>query len=262
MRILHRFAVDPRIDHLAQWLRQNGFSKQLGDLVLEIDQDDLRYRELVRDFQTGLSLITSRVVFEKSEVINAKHATMYVRWMNGYPQPEDGFGYLEASYDLTDYCAECGVGARQVSPIMVRREPIWKQRMFMGINWLPDVVIVRLDVFESVFRPYCSEGFPLLTFRDRQPIESAVQLSNLPSIEIDTTELVGITCARCARIRYNFDILNFEPSPKRRVEGIAISDIWFGTGASAFRKVYVGQSLLEKLIDCRDRSLVLTPCAG
>lgn len=40
--------------------------------------------------------------FSTSEIAAASWLALTSEWHHGYPQPEDDFGYLQATYDLTD----------------------------------------------------------------------------------------------------------------------------------------------------------------
>lgn len=70
----------------------------------------------------------------------------------GYPQPQNGLGYIEKTYDSSNACLTCNVALRQKNEFRFRSEPKAPQNQFLGLNWVFDQIFVRQivkDVFEQ-----------------------------------------------------------------------------------------------------------------
>jgi len=135
MKIGHRYANRSDSD----------FFKALASLQLEIEGSDgmsiLRITEdhelwpAVRELGERYCPIHQTFnEFTKAEIRRAEWLMLGSTGHFGYPQPEDGFGYLEATYDTTHYCRRCGIGAVQKAPFRFRAEPKAAHSQFMQLN--------------------------------------------------------------------------------------------------------------------------------
>lgn len=68
---------------------------------------------LFREWDVG-DFVSTR--FSADEVSAAKWLELVPEWHHGYPQPEQDFGFLATTYDLADWCAECGMGSSRRRP--------------------------------------------------------------------------------------------------------------------------------------------------
>lgn len=82
--------------------------------------------------------------YEKSDIDNAKWFIISTGEYQ-YPQPESGFGYLEATFNLDDYCALCGIGKNQKAPFRLKSEPKQYNNQFWGLHWEYESVFVRQE---------------------------------------------------------------------------------------------------------------------
>ncbi len=57
-------------------------------------------------------------------------------------------GYLEMTYDLSDYCRSCGIEKKQNNPFRFKNEP--KKSDIFGLNWVFDEFFVSHDVKEKL----------------------------------------------------------------------------------------------------------------
>jgi hypothetical protein len=69
---------------------------------------------------------------------------------SGYPQPDGDFGYLDATYDLSDACPTCGVGKKQENPFRFKSEPKARRRHFLGLNWVFDQIFIQDEIKEKI----------------------------------------------------------------------------------------------------------------
>jgi hypothetical protein len=95
-----------------------------------------------------------RTEFSNAEIESAEWLRMRGEWHHGYPLPREELGYLIATYDLSEYCMECGVGAKQVAPFRMRGEPKWGRRGILQLNWVFGEYFVKPSVWRDVFEPH------------------------------------------------------------------------------------------------------------
>src|SRR5437867_7763020 len=86
----------------------------------EVDEDHPHWsklRTLLQEWNAGDHVTTK---FSKDELEAARWLELGA-WHHGYPQPdEDVFGYREATYDLAEWCEQCGMGMKQKAPFQMR----------------------------------------------------------------------------------------------------------------------------------------------
>lgn len=187
-------------------------------------------------------------------------------WAHGYPMPDLDFGYLEATYDLSDYCEKCGIGARQVAPFRMKREPKWGKKHIMSLEWVYDELFVPPEVWEHTFRPFGIGCRPVLHHRSGNQLETVVQLditataaSALKMPADQATEF----CATCGRTKYQpiqrgpFPGFDTEPT-----DAMLKTQEWFGSGAEARHPVVVSASVFRTMREHQIKGAVFTPCAS
>src|SRR5262245_17077345 len=101
--------------------------------------------------QWGVSEGSVRTEFSWEEIDAASWLDLGPAWHHGYPQPDDDFGYREVTYDLTDFCEQCGAGMEQNAPFRMKREPRWGRNGILQLNWVFDEFFVTPDVWTRVF---------------------------------------------------------------------------------------------------------------
>ena len=202
--------------------------------------------------------------FTKDEIARARWSTLQSDWHYGYPLPRvDEFGYLEATYDLTEYCPACGMGLRQKAPFQIVGEPKWRGRGLLSLNWVFDELFVKPEVWATIFQPYGVRSRPVLNRRGLE-LETIVQLAVEESVALDTTTLVPETCPRCRRVKYRgvsrgpLPPLVGEPSGH-----MARTAESFGAGGAAANYFpLVSQSLARALLAANVKGALLQPVAS
>jgi hypothetical protein len=182
-------------------------------------------------------------------------------WYHGYPMPDEGFEYLGATYDLSDYCKECGAGAVQRAPFRLRAEPRWGRRSILQLNWVFDEYFVRPELYEAVFRPLGIGAHQALHYRSLEPLETVVQVdaggpeANL-LLPIAPTEV----CAQCGRLKY-LPLRKTQPVLREDMIGMHIvrSRQLFGSGGAADRAVLVSQELYQRIKESKARGVSFAP---
>src|SRR6267154_2692942 len=59
-------------------------------------------------------------------------------FQSGIPRTHEKMGYLAATFDLTEFCRNCGVGKKQIAPFQMRKDPGLKSTSMMQLNWVFD----------------------------------------------------------------------------------------------------------------------------
>ncbi len=226
--------------------------------ITEDDEAWPRVRELIAkhkcvDFES--------TKFTKKEIGTAPNADVTPSWHHGYPQPEDDFGYLEATFDLSDHCRACGIGKRQIAPFRFKKEPAWGKRSVLQLNWVFDEYFTTPETWDAVFRPRGIESMPVVHHRKSHELSTVVQLA-VP----DRVDLVGIeaypseVCEKCGRRKYLPIRLGFFPSPEPSTCALAKSNQYFGSGGSAFNSVIADNAMVNVVLEAKLKGVSFWPC--
>jgi len=100
----------------------------------------------------------------------------------GYPQPEDNFGYLTQTYDMSNACPTCHIGLKQANEFRFRSEPKAKNSYFIGLNWVFDQIFVRPPV-EEVFT---NEGVTGIIFSTPVINKTGKSMETIKQLHVDT----------------------------------------------------------------------------
>jgi rRNA maturation protein Nop10 len=204
-----------------------------------------------------------RTEFSASERANATYLKVAPAWHHGYPQPEDDFGYLQATYDLKDYCPTCGIGKKQVAPFRIKGEPKWGKRHVLQLNWVFDEYLVLPSVWEEVF---CPVGIGRLAVEDHQAGE---QLRTVVQLEIKATaksklsmddKYLSEICRSCGRTKFLPISRGFFPAfatdPSFQV---CRTQEYFGSGASAWNAIVVSNAMYKNFQDHKLSGVTFVP---
>lgn len=202
--------------------------------------------------------------FEDAELDEADYLEFAVDWHNGYPQPESAFGYLDATFDLSDYCQSCGIGKVQSGPYRLRGEPRWGTRHMMAINWDFDAVFCRPEVWRAVFAPLGIDTWSVLHHRTSEPLETVVQLrletSERASLDVAFDE--SETCVSCHRVKYSPQRLGFfAPLLGAEDRPMFLASEWFGSGGEARHPVIASQAVRQAMLTASLKPLFFSPLA-
>jgi hypothetical protein len=260
MRIIHHVSVSntPEIRHE---LADLGIVAELGVLAaFNVDEADEQWPRVQEWIARRRPLDVVETDFSKKEISEASWLALVPQWHQGYPQPnENEFGYLRATYDLANWCDECGVGAVQRAPFMFKGEPKWSRNSVLQLNWVFDEYFVRPETFADVFRSHGVDSRPVLD-PNGKALKTVVQLVSGEEVNIETTNLDGRACAKCGRVKYlpavrgKFPALSQQPSTK-----FVKTTAYFGSGASAHNGVLVPQAIAAALIERNVRGVGFQP---
>ena len=234
-----------------------------GDPLLTFDVDEQhpnwpKLRDLFE--QWGVSDFL-RTEFTKRE-IDAARWLQIGAWHHGYPQPDDDvFGYRQATYDLTYWCEECGIGMSQKAPFQMKGEPKWGRNSIMQLLWVYGELFVTPDVWSRVFRP---AGVACRSVMNRKGVElkTVVQLVIEATARIVTDGLAAERCEQCGRTKYLPVVRGPFPALRDVPAGaIARTAEYFGSGGQADQRVLVSQDLARALAEGGVRGASLKPVA-
>lgn len=270
MRIIHRFAfrLSPqRREELVSLGVQPEAGVEMpggGDpfVAVLVPEDQENWSRLKAKFDLWQVRGSVSTEFSKAEIRAARWVELEPEWHHGYPQPrEDEFGYLKATYDLSDYCPECGTGKAQKAPFQMKGEPKWGRRGILQLNWVFDEYFVTPEVWASAFEPQ-GVGCRAVLNRKHVELKTVVQLVVEEWVGIDVTDLPSQTCGRCRRVKYLPHTRGFFPPLVNEPTAAMVktSEI-FGDGASAHHAVLISQDIARALTTERIKGASLKPVA-
>lgn len=206
-----------------------------------------------------------RTEFSESERGAASYLQV-LAGLQGYPQPESAFRYLNETYDLTNYCQRCGIGAKQASSFRMKGEPKWGKNHVFQLNWVCDEFFVQPKIWENVFEPLGIGHLSVLDHRTGSKLATVVQLqSNSISdsaILIDGTCPTEV-CLECGRKKFHPIVRGFFPA----FEGaqsfhFGRTQEFFGSGGSGWRATVMSQVLYQAIRAHKVAGFIFHPLSG
>src|SRR5262249_30101958 len=124
VHIRHRISINAT-GHDREVLARLGVLVGTGLVTFEIDESDSAWPRISEwaTRRSALDMVSSH--FSPEEIAEAEWLGMDPRWHWSYPQPEDDFGFRSVTYDLSQYCSTCGIGAVQKAAFRMKSEPRW-----------------------------------------------------------------------------------------------------------------------------------------
>lgn len=271
MRVMHRIAFRPtplqhrELEALGVVVAYPERTTLPGDALpfaaFDVSEDYPNWPRLRGLFQQwGVSDFPS-TVFSTEEIEAARWLSVGA-WHHGYPQPRElDFGYLDATYNLADYCAGCGIGKRQKAPFQMKGEPKWGRRGILQLNWVFDEYFVTPDVWATAFKPHGIGCRPVLNTKGVQ-LKTVVQLTTEQHVNVDVNGLPCETCPKCGRVKYLPHTRGFFPRFVVEPGGAMVkTNEYFGSGASAHHSVIVSQAVVQSLNRAGVRGASFKPLA-
>jgi len=271
MRVIHRFAFRLSAER-RQELVSLGVHPEAGVampgggdpfVAVLVPEDHENWPRLKAKFDLWQVRGSVATEFSKAEIRAARWVELEPAWHYGYPQPrEDEFGYLEATYDLSEYCPECGTGKVQKAPFQMKGEPKWGRRSILQLNWVFDEYFVTPDVWESVFQPHGVRCRPVLN-RKHAELKTVVQLVVEEQVGIDVGGLASQTCGRCGRVKYLPHTGGFFPPLVNEPSAAMVkTNKVFGDGASAQHAVIISQDIVRAMTNEKVKGASFKPVDG
>lgn len=253
MQIVYKYYGDWTKEQV-KTMKGFGIDLEKGYDNFEIFEGELH--EKIKPYLIEWNYFSDRSVgtlYDKKEEDEAAFLSFVDNWTNGYPQPEDEWITCKGiTYDLEQYCVECGIGLHQNAPFRLKKAPSWKKRQMFSLEWIYDELFVRKETYETLFKPLGIETWPVLLHRDGSVIEDTLQLK-LPTsdIALDMTGQRFEKCHVCDRVKYIPQFAGYFPDfadggkPKYP---ICKSQEYMGSGHAADKWILVSQEFRQQLI--------------
>ena len=193
--------------------------------------------------------------YEKTDIINAEWFIVNTGEYQ-YPQPEEDNGYLNATFNLDNYCLLCGIGKVQNAPYRLRTEPKQHNNQFWGLNREFEAIFVRQEAKHILEREKVKGirfSNPIL-HKKNLPIDGFYQLhiDTILNIGFDSYNAKTITCKInneenlnvdpgslcCGRVKFHHPEIGgylFNAGIFDKSLDIVESKEYFGSGGSANR---------------------------
>lgn len=259
MKVVYRIALvyESNLDLMAA-LRRAGVSVPDaepvdGVFVAEIAEDDPRLPDILAIPRLDA---VPRTLFSEGDLASSDFVVLDSQWMNGYPEPSNDGGWRNATFDLSEYCGECGIGLKQNAPFRLRHAPKWGRRSIFQLNWIGDQHFVPPDVWKSHFEPFGIGCRPVIHHKSGKNLDNVVQLE-VPStapLDMEDPRLYDVRaqrCTTCGRLRYDYILRGYAPRPLVAEAHMFQSAQYFGTGHKADHYTYVSSKLYRGISNLR-----------
>ena len=239
IKIMNSFDLFPKQGHTAIQIEEEKYNTIRKYIVNWKGSDGIRYPEFTKQER-------------KESLISVKDGGHE----HGYPMPDMNFGYRELTYDLSNYCPSCGIGFKQKDAFRLKSVPPVGKKQIFGLGWVFDEYFVERKIYEDIFKPLGIECREVLKYKKETPFENTVQLV-LPETD-EKLNLEGYpteSCSKCGRTKYQAMPQGFYPMYKNIIAPIFKSYDYFGSGASAFKRIFLTKELRDKLVDLKIEKL-------
>lgn len=154
----------------------------------------------VDEIQRGLHAVDAvETKFLEADLEAADWLEILPEWQCGYPGPRsDEFGYKQHTYDLSDYCPDCGIGLEQRRAFAFEREPKWGSQSLLQLNWIFDEIFATPELWRSVFEPLGVQAIPVENTVGGT-LDSVVQLAISGRIGLKVVPQERTICLTCRR---------------------------------------------------------------
>jgi hypothetical protein len=267
MEIIHHYGMKISTDREVQAFFDLGINLERGPqglpgssiVGLDISESHPRWAEVFSLVEKFKITDFVRTEFSKDELDAARVLCVLASLQRGYPAPADHFGYLGETYDLSEYCPQCGVGLRQVRPFRIKSIAALK-RAVLQLNWVFDEFFVSREVWAHTFQPFGIGHWPVLSDKTGVEVESVVQLRISHHSELSTKSADAIRCSFCNRPKAPLVLRGFAPRPMDIPAPVFKSADYFGSGAGAFQRVFITHPVYESVRKNQLRGFVFYPC--
>lgn len=227
-------------------------------LVMDIYESDPHWKFIGKCVEEHKLLCLSRACFSKQEVEESKWLRVRSMWLNGYPQPEDGFNYETITYTRKNYCTECGSGLIQTDAFRLKKAPKWGRRHFMMLNWVSDELFVN-EIAKAVLEREKITGISFKEVKNKKGdeiYEGVYQLviTNLlePGCIAEKSSLHEVLlCPKCGVKKFHANgkgKIAFRRSIFDSAPDIVKTGDLFGWGHAAPREIIVRQNVYQTIM--------------
>ena len=272
MRLVHQINLRAEAKHVKQFASA-GFQIEIGIQAIKVYDDDQRWPALKAIVRNLDASVYSGTEFDDVDRASSSYLKMATA-PRGYPQPEKAYAYLRKTFDDANGCPGgdlerfaggviqgCGVNYRQKAPFRIRKVPNLDRLKIFGINWVHEVVFVRRDVYESVFKPRGIGFWPVIQHSTNLEIDNLVQLRIDIEVDVDVQGLSFEECQFCGTRKYMANRIGPYPAPEPTDAAMFMSRQYFGIGFAANRHVMVSNELYREITELKLKGASFVPCA-
>lgn len=268
MKIIHHFGLKVSSTADARLFAELGIHLDLGSESVpgfgvtgfEISEDDPNWTDVHRLAQDYKITEFVKTEFAEHENRSASVLCMLASLQKGFPSDGNFLEFLGKTYDLANYCLHCGAGGVQANPFRIKSVRDLKRTVWQ-LNWLFDEFLVARETWTSVFKPFGVECLPVLFDQTGDEVGSVVQLQIAHETDLAPGDLVAVECLHCGRKKSPLSLRGFSPSPVAIPAPLFKSTNLFGTGANAFRRVFVSSELFSEIQRWGLRGIDFYPCS-
>lgn len=254
MQVIHRVSISAT-PQIRKELADLGVAVGEGFVTFEVDESSPEWTAIASWIARRSAVDVVSTKFATSELNAAAWFAWAPTWHCGYPQPEDE--YLEVTYDVSAYCAACGVGAVQRAPFRMKGEPRWGRNEILQLNWVFGEYFATPALWRRAFEPAGVRSRAVLDAGGAKELSSVVQLVVSDEVDVETAGLTFDTCSRCHRQKFHPQARGFFPAVLAEPgERIVRTRQWFGSGASAYQVVLAARSWVRALKGVRGVTFV------
>lgn len=259
MKNIHRITlnVDKKIKHQ---LNELEIDVEIGFDAFKIDEASNVWEKLkllMKNWDVGDTIYTK---FSKSELKKADFLAMLPSWHCGYPMPDDDFGYLQTSYDLSNYSEESGIGAIQNSSLRMKNKPKWGKKHITQLHWIYDIYFVKLEVYEEIFKPLNIKSMPVIEHKTNNYFDDFVQIIPQKEVSLNLSEYPYQKYETSEMLKYLPITHGFFPSLKESsANHYNITKEYFGSGASANKAIIISNDLYTSIIKNKLKGVSFVP---
>jgi hypothetical protein len=260
LKIVHNITLNAGKEEIDEF-EKIGLVLTKGLTTFGIEESDPRWRKielLVSRFQAADSPVTS---FSEQELSDSKFLGLVPEWLAGYPQPADDFGYLKCTFDLSEYCAVCGIGKRQHAPFRLKKAPSWGRRSLMQLNWIFDEFFATGEVWEQVFRPLGIGKRDVVLHKTGEIIPNVVQLEIKDARSL-TWHSESTVCTACGRRKFSPIARGHYPLPTEQGFVMGKSRESFGSGGDAHQLVLISEEIFRRMREAQLKGAATVACAA
>lgn len=265
---IHRVSFSPSLrSEIGPVLDSLGLDYDESWLVFDIQEGTAGWPEVSQLMKRYLGQTGCSSTFDDETLREASWLAILAGKPLGYPLPTEDFAYLELSYDLSDYCRNCGIGWMQVAPLRISQDSVPDDADIFGLFWEVSEVFVKKAIWFSVFAPLGVRCWEVVCDETGEPFDSVVQLRVGSESQVDLEieeDWPREECPDCRRVKLHpGELWRYHDIRRERTAGpVARTTEWFGSGGSGWQRILIKQDLCHRLLDARVQEVFLRPTYG
>ena len=269
MKIVNHFGLRVDTEQERREFEQVGLSLPGGVEIpgggvitsFDIEEDDPRWEKVVALATRFSATHTVRTDFSDPELDASVFLGLLACSNRGYPEPHEKMGYLAATFDLTEFCRNCGVGKKQIAPFQMRKDPGLKSTSMMQLNWVFDEFFTSPEAWAAVFKPEGIKARPVVLEKTGAEIPTVVQLDIQDAVDLDVKDAPFEDCGACGRRKHRYVLRGPYPKPIDAGEkAIFKSKEHFGQDRGAFKLPFISNAVHRRIREAGLRGVQFYPC--